>query len=134
LPAALVVLLLLNGETLVNVPGFPRIDCEFSGTRTGQLTVQPSWLSQRDSGTADFGARRWTVESVNEVESRHSNFPLPRFGYQFSSNGKVVAAVETSGAGRVWMAPSLDAAEQDEIAIVTAALLYYASQLEYEDD
>lgn len=124
----------LTDETSVNVPGYPRIDCEFSGTRTGRLAVQPSWLAQRDSGTVEFGARHWNVESVNNAEAQRSNFPLPRLGYQFSANGKVVAAVETFGAGRVWMDPALDGAEQDEIAVATTALLYYASLLEYEDD
>ena len=121
-------------ETAVNVPGYPRIDCEFTGARAGQLSLRPSWLSQRDSGTADFGERRWTVESVNNVESQRSNFPLARFGYEFRSNGKVVAAVETWGAGRVWIDPALSGAEQDELAVATTALLYYASLLEYEDD
>jgi hypothetical protein len=121
-------------ETSVNVPGYPRIDCEFSGAQAGQLSLRPSWLSQRDSGAAEFGARSWTVESVNTAITQRSNFPLAPFGYEFSSNGKVVAAVETWGAGRVWIDPALDGAEQDELAVATTALLYYASLLEYEDD
>jgi hypothetical protein len=121
-------------ETSVNIQGYPRIDCDFNGARAGQLSLRPSWLSQRDSGAAEFGARRWTVESVNNVESQRTNFPLTRFGYEFSSKGKVVAAVETWGAGRVWIDPALDEAEQDELAVATTALLYYASLLEYEDD
>jgi hypothetical protein len=121
-------------ETAVNVPEYPRIDCEFTGAQAGQLTLRPSWLTQRDSGAADFGGRRWTVESVNNVESQRTDFPFARFGYEFSSNGKVVAAVETWGTGRVWIDPALAAAEQDELAVTTTALLYYASLLEYEDD
>ena len=117
----------VTDETSVNIPGYPRIDCEFSGAQAGQFSLQPSWLSQRDSGTADFGEHRWTVESV-------ADSALARFGYQFSSNGKVVAAVETWGAGRVWIDPALGAAEQDELAAATTALLYYTSLLEYEDD
>jgi hypothetical protein len=121
-------------ETSVNIPGYPRIDCEFTGARAGQLSLRPSWLSQRDSGAAEFGERRWTVESVNTVESQRTNLPLTRFGYEFTSQGKVVAAVETWGAGRVWIDPALDEAAQDELAVATTALLYYASLLEYEDD
>jgi hypothetical protein len=121
-------------ETAVNLPGYPRIDCEFSGARAGRLSLRPSWLSQRDSGTADFGERHWTVESVNSAESQRTSFPVGRFGYEFRSQGKVVAAVETWGAGRVWIDPALGGAEQDEIAAATTALLYYASLLEYEDD
>jgi hypothetical protein len=117
----------VTDETQVNVSGYPRIDCEFSGAQSGQLSLQPSWLSQRDSGTVEFGDLRWTVESVDSG-------PVARFGYEFSSNGKVVAAVETYGAGRVWIDPSLDAARQDELAAATTALLYYASLLEYESD
>ena len=124
----------LTDETSVNVPGYPRFDCEFSGARTGVLAIQPSWLTQRDSGTAEFGGHRWTVESVNDVESQRTTVPLARFGYQLSSNGVVVAAVETFGAGRVWIDPALDSATQDEIAAVMTALLYYASLLEYEDE
>jgi hypothetical protein len=121
-------------ETSVTIPGYPRIDCEFLGARAGRLSLRPSWLSQRDSGTAEFGGRRWTVESVNNSEAQRTNFPLTRFGYEFSARGTVVAAVETWGAGRVWIDPALDSAEQDELAVATTALLYYASLLEYEDD
>lgn len=124
----------VTDETSVRLPGYPRFECQFSGAQAGQLSLQPSWLAQRDSGTAEFGARRWTVESVNKEESQRTNVALPSFGYQFSSNGKVVAAVETWGTGRVWIDPALDTAEQDEIAAATTALLYYASLLEYEDD
>jgi hypothetical protein len=121
-------------ETSVTVPGYPRLDCEFDGARAGQLSLRPSWLSQRDSGTAEFGGRRWSVESVNNSETQRTNFPLARFGYEFRAQGKVVAAVETWGAGRVWIDPALGGAEQDELAAVTTALLYYTSLLEYEDD
>jgi hypothetical protein len=121
-------------ETSVNISGYPRIDCEFNGARAGQLSLQPSWLSQRDSGAAEFGEHNWTVESVNNVESQRTNFPITRFGYEFSSKGKVVAAVETWGAGRVWIDAALDEAEQDELAVATTALLFYSSLLEYEDD
>lgn len=123
----------ITDETAVTVSGYPRIDCEFDGTRAGQFSLRPSWLSQRDSGTAEFGGHRWTVESVNNAEAQRSNLPLARFGYQFTSNGRVVAAVETWGAGRVWFDPHLDEAEQDELAVATTALLFYASLLEYED-
>jgi hypothetical protein len=124
----------ITDETTVTVSGYPRIDCQFDGARAGQLSLRPSWLSQRDSGTAEFGGHRWIVESVNNAEAQRSNLPLARFGYQFSSNGKVVAAVETWGAGRVWFDPALDESEQDELAVATTALLFYASLLEYEDD
>ena len=124
----------ITDETAVTLPGYPRFDCEFSGARAGQLSLQPSWLAQRDSGVAEFGARRWIVESVNDLESQHTKIPLPGFGYQLSSNRRVVAAVETYRPGRVWIDPALDAAEQDELAVATTALLYYASLLEYEDD
>lgn len=124
----------VTDESAVNLPGYPRIDCQFSGARPGRLSLQPSWLSQRDSGTAEFGGRRWAVESVNNVEAQRSNFPLAPFGYEFRSNGKVVAAVETWGAGRVWIDPALGVIEQDELAAATTALLFYASLLEYEDD
>lgn len=124
----------MTDETSVTLPGYPRFDCQFSGAKSGQLSLQPSWLSQRDSGTVEFGGQRWTVESVNNVESQRTKIPLPSFGYQFSSKGKVVAAVETWGPGRVWIDPALDGAEQDELAVATTALLYYASLLEYEDD
>jgi hypothetical protein len=124
----------VTDETAVTLPGYPRFDCQFSGARSGQLSLQPSWLAQRDSGAAEFGEQHWIVESVNNVESQRTKIPLPSLGYQFSSNGKVVAAVETWGAGRVWIDPALAASEQDELAAATTALLYYASLLEYEDD
>ena len=119
-------------ETTVNIPGYPRIDCEFSGAEAGKLALRPSWLTQRDSGTAVFGARRFVVESVNSTQG--SNFPLARFGYQLSVGSRAVAAVETFGTGRVWIDPSLRAREQEQIAVATTALLYYASLLELAED
>ena len=65
------------------LPGFPRLDCEFSGAYTGVMSLRTDFATQRDSGVADFGARRWQVRSVNNLQAQKGSFPLARFGYEF---------------------------------------------------
>ena len=120
-------------ETSVTIPGFPRLDCEFKGTRNGTLSLRPDFATQIDLGEARFGAERWLVRSVNTHANQHSNFPLTRFGYEIVHGEHVVAAVETFGAGRVWMLPELSREQQDQLSTVAAALLYYGTLLELQD-
>ena len=120
-------------ETAVTLPGFPRLDCEFSGTQTGVLTLRSDFATQRDSGTAEFGARRWQVRSVNNLQNQQGSFPLARFGYEIGLDDRVVAAVEIQGNGRVWMLPGLPPAEQDELSALMTALLYYGALLDQQD-
>jgi hypothetical protein len=120
-------------ETSVTLPGYPRIDCKFSGAQSGRLTVRPSFATQRDSGSAQFGEHLWEVRSVNNRDSQRTKFPLARFGYEFRTGGRVVAAVETWGAGRVWMDPGLQSQQEEELSVAMTALLYYGSLLELDD-
>ena len=124
----------VTDETAIAVPGFPRIDCEFAGAQTGQMSLRPEYVTQRDSGIAEFGEQHFGVRSVNNLAGQRSGIPLARFGYEFTLGDRVVGAVETAGTGRVWIDPALSAREQDELAVASTALLYYASLLEYEDD
>jgi len=120
-------------ETSVTIPGYPRLDCEFKGPRTGTLTLRADFATQRDSGGASFGADHWLVRSVNTHAGQRSNFPLTRFGYEIVLDTRVVAAVETYGAGRVWMLPGLTRDQQEQLSAVAAALLYYGKLLELQD-
>jgi hypothetical protein len=120
-------------ETTVTLPGYPRLDCEFAGARPGRLTVRPAFVTQRDSGSAQFGEQLWEIRSVNNVESQRTQIPLARFGYEVRIGGRVVAAVETFGAGRVWMDPKLPPQDADEVSVALTALLYYASLLDLDD-
>jgi hypothetical protein len=120
-------------ETTVTVPGYPRLDCEFTGARTGTLTLRAEFATQIHSGGARFGTDIWYVRSVNTHAKQHSNFPLTRFGYEIVLGGRVVAAVETYGAGRVWVLPDLSREQQEQVSTVAAALLYYGKLLELQD-
>jgi hypothetical protein len=120
-------------ETSVTIPGYPRLDCEFAGARTGTLTLRADFATQIDHGDAVFGADRWVVRSVNTHAKQKSNFPLTRFGYEIVLGERVVAAVETYGAGRVWVLPDLSRDQQEQLSTVTAALLYYGSLLNLQD-
>jgi hypothetical protein len=123
----------LTEETEITMPGFPRIDCEFSGGIAGTLASRPVSLTQRDQGTAEFGKSVWQIRSVNQTATQRGNLPLARFGYEGLRDGRVVAAVETTGPGRVWTLPGLTQQQQDEWAAVASALLYYATLLEMQD-
>ncbi|HEV7609539.1 MAG TPA: hypothetical protein VGO61_19540 [Steroidobacteraceae bacterium] len=120
-------------ETSVTVPGYPRVDCEFAGAQAGRLTVRPTFVTQRDLGSAQFGEQLWEIRSVNNLDSQRTEFPLARFGYEIRAGGRVVAAVETWGAGRVWMDPGLGPQDEEELSVVMTALLYYGSLLEVDD-
>lgn len=120
-------------ETSVTIPGYPRLDCEFKGARTGTLTLRADFATQIDLGGATFGADHWLVRSVNTHAKQHSNFPLTRFGYEIVLGEHVVAAVETYGAGRVWMLPELSRVQQEQVSAVAAALLYYGQLLDLQD-
>ena len=120
-------------ETSVTIPGFPRLDCEFAGARTGTLALRADFATQRDAGDARFGADRWLVRSVNTHAKQQSNFPLTRFGYEIVLGERVVASVETYGAGRVWMLPGLSREQQEQLSTVAAALLYYGRLLDLQD-
>jgi hypothetical protein len=120
-------------ETSVTIPGYPRLDCEFTGARTGTLALRADFATQRDWGDARFGADHWLVRSVNTHATQHSNFPLTRFGYEIVLGERVVAAVETYGAGRVWMLPELSREQQEQLSTIVTALLYYGRLLELQD-
>jgi hypothetical protein len=120
-------------ETSVTLPGFPRLDCEFTGTQTGVLTLRADFATQRDSGEAEIDGRRWQVRSVNNFQGQQGSFPLARFGYEVVLENRVVAAVETQGNGRIWMLPGLPPAQQDELSTLMTALLYYGTLLDQQD-
>jgi hypothetical protein len=120
-------------ETSITIPGYPRLDCDFAGARTGTLSLRADFATQIDSGDARFGADRWLVRSVNTHAQQKSNFPLTRFGYEIVLGERVVAAVETFGTGRVWMLPDLSRDQQEQVSAVAAALLYYGMLLDLQD-
>jgi hypothetical protein len=119
-------------ETELTQPGFPHLDCTFAGSQTGRLTLRTDFTTQRDSGASEFPDQTWQVRSVNVLEN--GKFPLARFGYELVRGGHVVAAVESIGGGRVWMHPDLSPREEDELALVMTALLYYGSLIEMRDE
>ena len=111
-----------SDETEVTQPGFPHLDCDLAGAEPGKLSLRAHY-STRDAGTADFSGHHWQIRTS----------PWARIGYEFLRDGKVVAAVETFGDGRVWMHPTLSPAEEDQLALVATALLYFDSLLELRD-
>jgi hypothetical protein len=119
--------------TAVTLPGFPRLDCEFSGAFTGVMTLKAEFASQRDHGTAEFGSRRWKVRSVNNMQGQKGSFPWARFGYELLLEERVVGAVEIQGNGRVWMLPGLSTGQQDELSALMTALLYYSTLLQLQE-
>ena len=120
-------------ETTITIPGFPRLDCDFGGKSAGTFSLRADFVTQVDHGEAQFGAGRWLVRSVNTHSKQRSNFPLARFGYEIVLGDRVVAAVETHGAGRVWMLPELTVDQQEQVSTVAAALLNYGRLLEQQD-
>ena len=56
-------------ETSVTIPGYPRLDCEFTGARTGTLTLRADFATQIDLGGASFGADRWPCARSTRTRS-----------------------------------------------------------------
>jgi len=123
----------VTDETSITIPGFPRLECEFKGAFSGWLSLRADFATQIDSGESRIGPDHWIVRSVNTHAKQKSKFPLTRFGYEIEIGGHVVAAVETYGAGRVWLSPELSRDQQDQLSTVVAALLYYGTLLEQQD-
>lgn len=129
----------VTDETTVTLPGYPRLDCHLEGAVPGRLSLRPDPVTQRDAGLlrvddAATGVRLWNIQSVNNLATQRTSFPLGRFGYEFRAGGDVVAAVETLGRGRIWWSPRLEAAEREALAPAMVALLHYALLLEQLED
>jgi len=120
-----------SDETEITQPGFPQLDCKFSGSQTGRLSIHADFSTQRDHGSAQFPQASWQLRSVSALEQGHT--PWARFGHEFLRDDRVLGAVETIGDGRVWMHPDLTPVEEDEVALMSTALLYYGSLLELRD-
>lgn len=113
-----------SNETSLTLPGYPRIDCTFSGAQPGLLAVQAAPVTLYETGHADLAGARWHIRSVGK---------LVRLGYELLLDDQVVATVETASIGRLWMLPTLDAARQEELAVLSSALLYSTAALELQD-
>ena len=109
-------------------PGYPHLDCEFTGSQSGQLTLRADLTARRDTGVAEFAGHTWQLRSVNVVDN--GKIPWKRYGYEVARDGRAVAAVDCMFYGQVWMLRSLSPSEEDELALVTTTLLYYATLLE----
>jgi hypothetical protein len=120
-----------SDETEITQPGFPWLDCKFAGSQTGRLSIHADFSTQRDHGSSLFPPSNWQVRSVSALEKGH--VPWARFGYEFLHDDQVLGAVETIGYGRVWMQPDLTPMEENQIALMSTALLYYGTLLELRD-
>ena len=119
-----------SDETELTQPGYPHFDCDFAGAEPGKLTVRPHY-TQRDAGTFEFSGQTWRLRTVAALEK--GIVPGARFGYEFLREGRVVGAVQTFGDGSTWMHPDLSPAEEDQLALIATALLYFDSLLELRD-
>ena len=119
----------VTDTTEITLPGFPRVNCDFAGAQQGALALRANFPSQRDAGDAEINGHRWSIRSVNSLQSQSGNFPLARLGYEILTEGKVLAAVETWNIGQLWVSPNARPDQQEEISVIAAALLQYTSML-----
>ena len=118
----------VTDTTDITLPGYPRVNCDFLGTQNGTLALRVAdYVSQRDAGDAELNGHRWSIRSVHQTQN--SGFPIARLGYEILADGKVLAAVETWNVGKVWVSPNAGPKQQEEIAVIAAALLQYTSML-----
>ena len=124
----------VTDTTDINLPGYPRVNCDFMGMQKGTLSLRVTdYVSQRDAGDAELNGHPWTIRSVNSLQSQSGGFPIARLGYEILAEGKVLAAVETWNVGKVWISPTAGATQQEEISVIAAALLQYTSLLGMQD-
>jgi hypothetical protein len=102
------------------------LSCAFSGALQGTLNVAAMEVAgKREQGQAVFGDRQWSVRSVNHGQGERAGVVTARYGYEIASATRTVAAVQTIDAAQVWLAPTVAAADQEQIAAVVMALLYF---------
>ncbi len=116
----------LSRKDLSVDPSFGRIPalaCGFRGEGEGTLHLNTTSMN-REEGEAAFGRSVWQIRSVHKFagSSVMSGDPL---GYEISSDGRVIAAVETMNRGRVWIDPTLSTEDQGRVAAVATAVLLY---------
>jgi hypothetical protein len=120
----------VTDTTEVTLPGYPRVNCDFSGTQHGTLAMQADFPSQRDAGTAEINGHLWRIRSVNTFATQSSNFPFARLGFEIVLEDRVVGAVETWNFGKLWMDPNLAPQLQEEVSLIAATLLQYTPLLD----
>jgi hypothetical protein len=120
-----------QGSTAVRGGGFSsgraQLNCDFVGTLQGNLRVEPliGQKGDRERGMAQFGAKQWTIRSVNHFQDEATRAPSARYGYEISSSTRIVAAVQTTASAQVWLEPNVAAGDREQIAAVIMALLYF---------
>jgi hypothetical protein len=123
----------VTDSTEITLPGYPRVNCDFTGAHQGTLALRvTNYVSQRDSGDVELNGHKWSIRSINNLQS--GSFPVARLGYEILADEKVLASVETWTIGKLWLSPNATPTQQEEIAVIAAALLQYTSLLGAQDE
>lgn len=113
---------------LAGATGRPALACAFRSAVAGPFTLALRATGRPDPayrGELRGGDRRWTVRSIHALQG--SPIPLGEpAGWALERDGRVVAMVETTGAGRVWMDDA--APEAGAVAAAATALLLFAPE------
>ena len=106
------------------VNGDPALQCTYDGAVMGSLELfEIPKVGDAQAGYLEFDNVRWHIQSVDRIVGSRSSGAI--VGYEIRNDETVIGAVETINRGRVWIAPSLTAGEQDRVAAVVATLLLY---------
>jgi hypothetical protein len=104
----------------------PKFHCRYSGATEGTLTLtEDVRLGDPVSGTLEFGANRWRVNSTTATENQLLAPPGVLIGYEIRRDDSVAAGVEVINGGRVWISPASSQLDQDRFAATITALLIY---------
>jgi hypothetical protein len=87
-------------------------------------TAAPVGYAGAFAPVAGAGGERLEVVSIHSFAGTPISSPDP-VGWQIGRASAVLAAVESINAGRVWLAPTLEAGERDRLAALAAALLLF---------
>jgi hypothetical protein len=101
----------------------PALACGIRGRGEGTLRLHDT-ASSREQGTIDFGDTRWSLRPVHRFQGSAIASGEPN-GYQIEGGGRVIAAVETLNAGRVWIDPAVSPRDQERLAVAIMVLLLY---------
>lgn len=85
------------------------------------------------AGVITDGNRKIEIQATRDLQG--AAWPvLDDVGYFFSENGKVIGAVETINAGKVFFVRGLDAQTKDLLATASGVLLLYQNVLKLQSD
>ena len=107
--------------------GPTRLGCGMHGGEGPVHTVALAGTGLEFDGTADFGDQRLAIRGLHDLADatgRPRRIPAV-LGYELTAGDRVVGSVDILGDGKVYLAPGLEPALRDRVAMTATVLLFF---------